>query len=240
MRIASPFAPDPDETGAQAPASFGRPERRPGERDRARARTHARKETAEPACAAPTAPQGAEQRPAPDRAPGAGRGAAEEVSAARPEGGESEGGQVVPFPGTPAEAVDAEAVDAAPVPADASAEPAPAQTAEVAAVDAPGGALVPAALTDVARVWWAEAVATAGRAVDGSVWRARPPALRDSHVRLQRAEWSGGLPVLRWAGWIYGYPALAVRAVLMGVIWLLDHPTRLIVLAVVIAAALYL
>lgn len=120
------------------------------------------------------------------------------------------GGQVVPFPGAQ--------VDARPA----------------------GRELVPAALADAARAWWAEASATARRALDGSVYRARPPALRDSAVRLQRAEWSGGLPVLRWAGWIYGYPALAVRAVLMGVLWLLDHPTRLLVLAGVIAAALYL
>ncbi len=102
------------------------------------------------------------------------------------------------------------------------------------------GEVVPAALTEAARAWWAEAAATGRQALDGSVWRARPPALRDSAARLQRAEWSGGLPLLRWAGWVYGYPALAVRAVLMGVIWLLDHPTRLIVLAGVIAAALYL
>lgn len=226
MRIASPFE-EPDR----------QPERRPDERDRTR--THARSGAPKQAPASPRRPQGDDQDAVPAEASTGGPDAAAAPSAPRP-GGQGEGGQVVPFPGTPAEAVDAEAVDAAPVPADASAEPAPAQTAEVAAVDAPGGALVPAALTDVARVWWAEAVATAGRAVDGSVWRARPPALRDSHVRLQRAEWSGGLPVLRWAGWIYGYPALAVRAVLMGVIWLLDHPTRLIVLAVVIAAALYL
>lgn len=83
----------------------------------------------------------------------------------------------------------------------------------------------------VLQVWWNEASETATRAVDGSVWRSRAPALRDSHERLKRAEWAGGLPLLRWAGWVYGYPALAVRAVLLAVSWLLDHPSRLAIAA---------
>lgn len=217
MPIANPFQqqPDPDECpdahrDAGAPPSFGRPERRPDERDRTRART--RKERQDTPQKAATAPHSAEQGPAHVKASDDAPGAAEETSAAR---GESSG-EVVPFPG-------AHVTEPAVEPGGES-----------------GGELVPAALTEAARAWWAEAAETVHQALDGSVWRARPPALRDSAVRLQRAEWSGGLPLLRWAGWIYGYPALAVRAVLMGVIWLLDHPTRLIVLAGVIAAALYL
>ncbi|RFU39110.1 hypothetical protein DZF91_24140 [Actinomadura logoneensis] len=101
----------------------------------------------------------------------------------------------------------------------------------------PGAALV---LRETAREWLAEAGQTAAHAVDGTVWRARPPALRDSAARLQRAEWSGGVPLLRWLGWIYGYPALGARAVLLGLAWLLDHPSRLLVAAAITAVALYL
>lgn len=213
MPIANPFQePEPEDrpdgaSGAEgasggAPASFGKPERRPGERDRTRTRT--RKENGNTRRAAHTPPHGDGQGPARDDTPADAPTAAEGPSAAE----EQSGGAVLPFPSGQV----------------------------VAEPDGDGPAST--ALAGAAQVWWAEASATARQALDGSVWRARPPALRDSAVRLQRAEWSGGLPALRWAGWIYGYPALAVRAALMGLLWLLDHPTRLLVLAGVIAAAL--
>lgn len=91
----------------------------------------------------------------------------------------------------------------------------------------------------VVQVWIREAKDTAGRAVDGSVYRARPPALRDSFERLRRAEWAGGNPVLLWVGRIYGAIALVIRAGLLGVCWLLDHPTRLLVAAGIAAAAIW-
>lgn len=210
MPIANPFQQQPD-PDETAPASFGRPERRPGERDRTRTRTRTHARK-ETTENASAAPTAPQSA---EQRPAHDKTPADAFGGAEgvSDANAETTGEVVPFPGAHAE------------PADGQAK---------------GAELVPAALAEAARAWWAEASATAGRAVDGSVWRARPPALRDSHVRLQRAEWSGGLPALRWAGWIYGYPALAVRAVLMGVIWLLDHPTRLIVLAGVIAAALYL
>ncbi|MEV3927035.1 hypothetical protein [Actinomadura coerulea] len=229
MPIANPFQnPDrPDRDGGPAegadagpvPASFGKPERRPDERDRPRTRT--RKGTGNTAQKAAVPPHGGGQGPARDGGPAEGPDAAEDASAPHAETGPvlepgaeasgGPGGEVVPlFPGAGADAASGR------------------------------GELVPAALAEAARVWWAEVSVTVHQALDGSVYRARPPALRDSAVRLQRTEWSGGMPLLRWAGWIYGYPALAVRAVLMGALWLLDHPTRLIVLAGVIAAALYL
>ncbi|MGI5208959.1 hypothetical protein ACQEU6_46275 [Spirillospora sp. CA-108201] len=234
MPIANPFQspdrrPDRDAGPAegadagQVPASFGKPERRPDERDRPRTRT--RKDTENRPQKAATPPHGGGQGTARDGGPAEGPGAAEDVSAppaetgavveADADAGGGPGGEVVPlFP---------KDQDAA--------EPG----------EGPGrGELVPAALAEAAQVWWAEASTTVSQALDGSVYRARPPALRDSAVRLQRAEWSGGMPLLRWAGWIYGYPALAVRAVLMCALWLLDHPTRLLILAGVIAAALYL
>lgn len=105
----------------------------------------------------------------------------------------------------------------------------------------PGAELVPqgppAALV-AAKAWLSEAGDTAVRAVDGSVYSARPPSFRDSITRLQRAEWSGGIPALRWAGWIYGYPIqILIRAPLLALLWLLDHPSRLIVLGVILGAA---
>src|SRR2546422_10624053 len=106
--------------------------------------------------------------------------------------------------------------------------PAASQGGEV--VIFPGGEVAtPPAAWAAAQGWWADARQSATRAVDGSILRARPPAIRDSWVRLQRAEWAGGITALRWAGWIYGAPAQVVRAVLMVVIWLLDHPSRLLV-----------
>lgn len=212
MPISNPFA-DSGPDGGDAPET-GREERRPDERDRTRTRARTRTRDAPNRRQAPGAgPTDAhpDVHEAADDAPDLHQDVREDVQS----DDDGEAGVVVPFPGDPA----------APTP--------------VTGVKAPGG-LVPASLSPAVRAWWDEASQTAGRALDGSVWRARPPALRDSAVRLQRAEWAGGLPALRWAGWVYGYPALAVRAVLMGVIWLLDHPTRLLVLAGVVAAALYL
>lgn len=89
-----------------------------------------------------------------------------------------------------------------------------------------------------AKAWLADARETASQAVDGSMLRARPPAIRDSFARLHRAEWAGGMALLRWAGWIYGYPIQVLRALLMCVLWLLDHPSRLLVFGGIVVAAL--
>lgn len=96
----------------------------------------------------------------------------------------------------------------------------------------PGGAAL--------AVWWTEARQTASRAIDGSVYSARPPSMRDSITRLRRAEWAGEVAVLRWLGWGYGAPAQVVRCLLMCLLWLLDHPSRLLVAAGVTFIALYL
>ncbi|MBA8825307.1 hypothetical protein FHX42_002658 [Saccharopolyspora lacisalsi] len=84
-----------------------------------------------------------------------------------------------------------------------------------------------------ATVWAAEARETATRVVDGSVWRSRPPALRDIHIRAQRAEWAGDIPALRTAGVWFGYVSLALTAAGYGVLWVVGRPARLAVAALI-------
>lgn len=75
--------------------------------------------------------------------------------------------------------------------------------------------------------WCAEARVTARSALDGSVWRARPAALRDIHARTQRGEWAGDSAVLLLAGQVYGYVALLAVAGLYGLAEVIKRPSRL-------------
>lgn len=109
----------------------------------------------------------------------------------------------------------------------------------------PGAELVPQTrplipIPASVKAWVTEARDTVGQALDGAVYSGRRPSIRDSHARLQRAEWAGNADLLKWAGRIYGYPMLLVRVLLMAVDWLIDHPSRLIVLGALIGAAIAL
>lgn len=86
-----------------------------------------------------------------------------------------------------------------------------------------------------AQVWVSEAKESAEAALDGSVWRARPPSLRDIHTRAQRADWAGDVPALRTAGQGFGYVSLAITAVGYALLWLARRPSRL-ALSIAIAA----
>lgn len=77
------------------------------------------------------------------------------------------------------------------------------------------------------QVWASEAKESAEAAIDGSVWRNRPPSLRDIHTRAQRAEWAGDIPALRAAGQWFGYVSLAITAVGYALLWVARRPSRL-------------
>ncbi|RCW45139.1 hypothetical protein DFQ14_103103 [Halopolyspora algeriensis] len=79
-----------------------------------------------------------------------------------------------------------------------------------------------------AAVWAVEARETAAAAMDGSVWRARPPSLRDLHARVQRAEWAGDIPALRAVGQWFGYLSLAITAIGYALLWIARRPFRLV------------
>lgn len=132
--------------------------------------------------------------------------------AGRPGGGDTVDGQVLPFPDTGTEVAQRDA------------------GAELEATRTP-------ALTrahDLGGRWWAEAAETGTAALDGAVWRARPPALRDIHARVVRAEWAGDVPALRVAGRVYGHVAMAGVALLYGAAWLLARPARLAIAALTV------
>lgn len=84
--------------------------------------------------------------------------------------------------------------------------------------------------------WLAEAGATARAGLDGSVWRARPAALRDIHARTQRGEWAGDSATLLLAGQVYGYVALPLIAVLYGAAEVVKRPLRLLAAALIVLA----
>lgn len=86
-----------------------------------------------------------------------------------------------------------------------------------------------AGVRKAAEVWGSEAKETAESALDGSVWRARPPSLRDIHTRAQRAEWAGDNSALRTAGQWFGHVSLVITAVGYALLWLARRPSRLVV-----------
>lgn len=79
----------------------------------------------------------------------------------------------------------------------------------------------------LAGVWLGEAYETGQAGLDGSVCRARPPALRDMHARIVRAEWAGEVPALRIAGQAVGAVCLVVNALLYALAWATRRPVRL-------------
>ncbi|SDP96716.1 hypothetical protein SAMN04487905_12127 [Actinopolyspora xinjiangensis] len=83
-------------------------------------------------------------------------------------------------------------------------------------------------LRKAAAAWTSEAGSSARAALDGSVWRARPPSLRDIHTRARRAEWSGDIPALRAAGQWFGWVSLVITAVGYALLWLARRPSRLL------------
>lgn len=86
-----------------------------------------------------------------------------------------------------------------------------------------------AGVRKAAEVWGSEAKETAEAALDGSVWRARPPSLRDIHTRAHRAEWAGENSALRKAGQWFGHVSLVITAVGYALLWLARRPSRLAV-----------
>lgn len=102
----------------------------------------------------------------------------------------------------------------------------------------PGTVAAPAADSDVTAprngfkavvaVWATEARESATAAADGSVWRARPPSLRDIHTRTLRAEWAGDIPALRTAGRCFGYVSLTLTALGYALLWVARRPSRLV------------
>lgn len=88
----------------------------------------------------------------------------------------------------------------------------------------------------VSAEWLAEAGVTARAALDGSVWRARPAALRDIHARTQRGEWAGDSTPLLIAGQAYGYVALGLVSVLYATAEVVKRPLRLLAAALIVLA----
>ncbi len=142
-----------------------------------------------------------------EREPERDRARAREANPA-PEGKAS--GEVLPFPGTNQ-----------PLGTDSDTTP----TVEVAH-EKPNAATT--RWRSAATAWAGEARESVTAAVDGSVWRARPPALRDIHARLERAEWAGDIPALRVVGQGFGYLSLALTAVGYGLLWIARRPSRLL------------
>lgn len=130
--------------------------------------------------------------------------------------GDAGGGQVLAFPG-------------------AAVAPAVAAPAEVVPASRPG---VAARARVVSGRWAAEAATTARAALDGSVWRSRPAALRDTHARVQRGEWAGDSAALLLAGQVYGYLALVLVALLYAAAEVVKRPLRLLVLALIVLVPL--
>lgn len=85
------------------------------------------------------------------------------------------------------------------------------------------GTLTPRELTGV---WMREAKESGTAAVDGGVFKTRPPSLRDMHTRIVRAEWAGGIPALRVAGQIDGWLGLILNAVAYAFAWVVRRPVR--------------
>lgn len=106
-----------------------------------------------------------------------------------------------------------------------------AEAAEAAERDEQPGLLVRA--RGLAGRWYADARETGTAALDGSVYRSRPPALRDMHARITRAEWAGDVPALRVAGQVAGWIGLVLNAVLYTAAWVLRRPLRWLVTALV-------
>lgn len=82
--------------------------------------------------------------------------------------------------------------------------------------------------------WAGEAYHSGRAALDGSVWRTRPAALRDLHARIERAEWAGGIEALRLAGQGYGYLALVIVAGLYALAEVIKRPSRLAIAALIV------
>lgn len=91
----------------------------------------------------------------------------------------------------------------------------------------------------LAASWYVEARETGAAALGGSVYRSRPPALRDMHARITRAEWAGDIPVLQVAGQVAGWIGLVLNAVLYTAAWVLRRPLRWIVTALVTVIVLW-
>lgn len=172
-------------------------------------------DTANPPAAASN--RGREREPERDRAR-----AREDREDSAAGGEESEGGEVLPFPGerqavnTPSDRIE---------PREPEGEAAPTSVAK---------------LRTAISAWSAEAGETARAALDGSVWRARPPSLRDIHTRARRAEWSGGVPALRTAGQWFGWVSLVITAVGYALLWLARRPSRLVLTTAVVVLVVVL
>lgn len=82
-------------------------------------------------------------------------------------------------------------------------------------------------------VWVREAQETGRAALDGSVWRSRPPSLRDIHARVVRAEWAGGLRALYLPGLVFGYLSLLITALGYALLWITRRPSRLAITALI-------
>lgn len=113
----------------------------------------------------------------------------------------------------------------------------PGASREVAQRDQPGTLV---RLSGAASVWASEARESLTASIDGSVWRARPPSLRDIHARAQRAEWAGDIPALRAAGQWFGWVSLVITAVGYALLWLARRPSRLLLTTVISAVIVVL
>ncbi|MQA14678.1 MAG: hypothetical protein GEV09_11035 [Pseudonocardiaceae bacterium] len=137
------------------------------------------------------------------------------------------GGRVLTFPAPPsAAATDSHQAQLLPA-AHTSPDTAPCARAEPRTLVARAGV--------VSTRWAAEARDSGRAALDGSVWRSRPAALRDVRARIARAEWAGDLDALRVAGQLYGYyVALPLVAGLYALAELVKRPSRVAIAVLVV------
>lgn len=92
---------------------------------------------------------------------------------------------------------------------------------------------------EAASVWVREAHESGRAAIDGSVWRSRPPSLRDIHARVQRAEWAAGLRWLVIPGIAFGYVSLLITALGYAVLWIARRPSRTAVATAIAIAIVF-
>lgn len=99
---------------------------------------------------------------------------------------------------------------------------------------------LPVKVKDASKVWWSEAKETATAAWDGSMYRARPPSLRDIRVRAQRAEYAGDIDLLRRIGAGFGWVSVVVTAIGYALLWIARRPARLVVTTAVVVLVVVL
>lgn len=89
--------------------------------------------------------------------------------------------------------------------------------AEIVARTAPGPLVK---VRDASKVWLSDAKVTAVEAFDGTVYRSRPPSIRDRVTRVRRATWAGDMDGLRKFGQAASIPPLIAYITLQAVAWL--------------------